>query len=61
MKTLLLTLILAISAFSADCGRLYNKMMKTLPAKQVTTICRVTCINEDREDIMGFFFYFDLN
>lgn len=60
MKTLLLTLILAISAFSADCGRLYNKMLKTLPAKQVTTICRVTGINEDREDIMGFFFYFDV-
>lgn len=61
MKTLLLTLILAISAFSADCGRLYNKMLKTLPAKQVTTICRVTGINEDRDDIMGFFFHFELD
>ena len=62
MKTLLLILVLTISAFSANCGKLYNKMLKTLPEKQTTVICRVTGINEgDREDIMGFFFYFDLN
>jgi len=61
MKTLFLTLVLAICAFSADCGKLYNKMIKTLPEYQTTTICRVTGINETRDDIMGFFFHFELD
>lgn len=61
MKTLLFILIFAISAFSANCSKLYNKMMKTLPERQVATICRVTGIGETRDDIMGFFFNFELN
>lgn len=61
MKTLLFILVFAISAFSANCSKLYTKMIKTLPEYQTTTICRVTGINETRDDIMGFFFHFDLN
>lgn len=60
MKTLILILSLAIFGFASDCATLYNKMIKTLPEKQKTTICRVTGIGETREDIMGFFFNFEV-
>lgn len=61
MKALLFILVFTISAFSANCSNLYAKMSKILPKYQTTTICRVTGINETRDDIMGFFFHFELN
>jgi len=60
MKTLIYILAFAIVSFAADCANLYNRMLKTLET-QTTTICRVTGIGEDREDIMGFFFNFTDN
>lgn len=57
MKTIIFILIFAIAGMAETCQDLYDRMFKTLKT-QKTTICRVTNIGEDREDILGFFFEF---
>lgn len=58
----LLSLVLMVSVLSfadEDCERIYRNFVKTIP-KQKTKISRVTGIDEDRTDLMGFFFHFEL-
>lgn len=49
-----------VTSYADDtCAALYRKMKKTIQ-KQKTKVCRVTGIGEERTDIMGFFFDFDI-
>lgn len=58
----LLSLVLMVSVLSfadAECERIYRNFVKTI-SKQKTKTCRVSGVDDDRTDIMGFFFHFDL-
>jgi len=51
---------LIVTSYADDtCAALYRKMKKTIQ-KQKTKVCRVTGIGEERTDIMGFFFDFNI-
>ena len=59
-KLLYFVLALSVASFAdAECERIYHKFIKTL-SKQKTKTCRVSGVDDDRTDIMGFFFHFDL-
>jgi uncharacterized protein (TIGR02145 family) len=61
IKSLLyFVLALSVASFAdAECERIYHKFIKTL-SKQKTKTCRVSGVDDDRTDIMGFFFHFGL-
>lgn len=62
MKTLLTILLLAISVFAVPdnhCENMYKKFIKVIP-DQTTTVCRATGFGEDRTDVLGFFFNFEI-
>lgn len=55
-------LVLAITAFAQEtghCESMYQSLTKVIPT-QTTTICRVTGLGEERNDISGMFFNFDI-
>ncbi|MDY6388532.1 MAG: hypothetical protein SPL21_13750 [Fibrobacter sp.] len=59
-----LVLVLIISSLAevgqGHCEKMYRKFIEIIP-KQKTKVCRVTGIEEDRTDIMGFFFDMEVN
>lgn len=64
MKRTIFTVILvfAITVFAQEtghCENMYQSLTQVIPA-QTTTICRVTGLSENRNDISGMFFNFEI-
>ena len=59
-RVLFFLFIMSVLSFAdAECERIYRNFVKTI-SKQKTKTCRVSGVDDDRTDIMGFFFHFDL-
>ena len=59
-RVLFFLFVMSVLSFAdAECERIYHKFIKTI-SKQKTKTCRVSGVDDDRTDIMGFFFHFDL-
>lgn len=56
---LILSLTLSLFAHDGHCESMFQNLTKVIPAQKVK-ICRVTGIDEDRNDISGMFFDFDI-
>lgn len=63
MKRIIITILaFAIVSFAQEighCESMYQNLTKVIPT-QTTTICRVTGLGEDRNDISGMFFNFEI-
>lgn len=63
MKRIIITIlafaIVSIAQEIGHCESMYQNLTKVIPA-QTTTICRVTGLGEDRNDISGMFFNFEI-
>lgn len=61
-RTIIAILAFTIVCFAQEighCESMYQNLTKVIPA-QTTTICRVTGLGEDRNDISGMFFSFEI-
>ena len=60
LKLLIFLIMTFVFTSYADdsCTALYNRMKKTIK-KQKTKTCRVTGVDEERTDLIGFFFNFE--
>lgn len=61
-QTIITILIFAIISFAQEighCESMYQNFIEVIPA-QTTTICRVTGLGEERNDINGMFFNFEI-
>ena len=63
MKRIIITILaFAIVSFAqknGHCESMYRNLTEVIPT-QTTTICRVTGLGEDRNDISGMFFNFEI-
>ena len=55
MKFAFFFVLAAISALFADCEQLHQQLVANVD-NQITTICRVSGVEEGRTDILGFFY-----
>lgn len=56
---LILALTLDLFAQGGHCENMFQNLTKIIPAQKVK-ICRVTGIDEERNDISGMFFYMEI-